>query len=215
MHACSDAHLYLTLCDPMNCRPPGSPVHGIFLARILEGLPFPPRGAIPDPGVSHLIHCIVNIKWKCWLLSRAWLFVTPWTVARQTPLCMEFSRILEWVAIPLSRGSSQPRDLFLFLAVLGLRCYVSFSVAMVSRGYSLLPCAGFSLQGLLVLQDTGSRAHELSNCSSWALEHRLNSYGAWALVAPQHVGSSQIRNRTCVSYTGRQILYRWATREVL
>ena len=25
-----------TLCDPMNCSPPGSSVHGIFLARILE-----------------------------------------------------------------------------------------------------------------------------------------------------------------------------------
>ena len=25
-----------TLCDPMNCSPPGSSVHGIFRARILE-----------------------------------------------------------------------------------------------------------------------------------------------------------------------------------
>ena len=36
----------------------------------------------------------------------------PWTVACQAPLSMEFSRqkILEWVAISFSRGSSQPRD---------------------------------------------------------------------------------------------------------
>ena len=35
----------------------------------------------------------------------------PWTVAHQAPLSMEFSRqeLLEWVAIPFSRGSSQPR----------------------------------------------------------------------------------------------------------
>ena len=26
----------LTLCDPMDCSPPGSPVHGILQARILE-----------------------------------------------------------------------------------------------------------------------------------------------------------------------------------
>ena len=26
----------LTLCDPMNCSPPGSSVHGIFQARVLE-----------------------------------------------------------------------------------------------------------------------------------------------------------------------------------
>ena len=35
-----------------------------------------------------------------------------WTVAHQAPLSMGFSqaRILEWVAVPSSRGSSQPRD---------------------------------------------------------------------------------------------------------
>ena len=33
------------------------------------------------------------------------------------------------------------------------------------------------------------------------------------LVAPWHVGSFQIRDRTRVSCVGRQILYHWATRE--
>ena len=38
--------------------------------------------------------------------------VTPWTVACQAPLSMGIlqARILEWVAMPSSRGSSQPRD---------------------------------------------------------------------------------------------------------
>ena len=38
---------------------------------------------------------------------------TPWTVALQTPLSMGLilqARILDWVAMPFSRGSSQPRD---------------------------------------------------------------------------------------------------------
>ena len=35
-HACSVAQSCLTLCNPMNCSPPGSSVHGIFQARILE-----------------------------------------------------------------------------------------------------------------------------------------------------------------------------------
>ena len=49
-------------------------------------------------------------RWK--LLSCVQLFVTPWTVALQAPLVHEIlqARILEWVAIPFSRGSSQPRD---------------------------------------------------------------------------------------------------------
>ena len=39
-------------------------------------------------------------------------FVTPQTVARQVPLSMGIlqASMLEWVAIPFSRGSSQPRD---------------------------------------------------------------------------------------------------------
>ena len=46
------------------------------------------------------------------MLSRVWFFATPWTVARQAPLSMGFfqARILQWVAISFSRGSSQPRD---------------------------------------------------------------------------------------------------------
>ena len=45
-------------------------------------------------------------------LSRVWLSVTPWTVARQAPLSMGIlqARILEWVAMPFSGGSSCPRD---------------------------------------------------------------------------------------------------------
>ena len=41
---CSVAQLCPTLCEPMDCSPPGSSVHGIVQARILEGLPGPPPG---------------------------------------------------------------------------------------------------------------------------------------------------------------------------
>ena len=43
---------------------------------------------------------------------RVLLLETPWTLARQAPLSMEISqaRILEWVVMPSSRGSSGPRD---------------------------------------------------------------------------------------------------------
>ena len=40
------------------------------------------------------------------------LFVTLWTVAHHDPLSIRIlqARILKWVAMPSSRGSSQPRD---------------------------------------------------------------------------------------------------------
>ena len=44
--------------------------------------------------------------------SHVWLFSTLWIVARQAPLSMRILqvRILEWVVMPSSRESSQPRD---------------------------------------------------------------------------------------------------------
>ena len=45
-------------------------------------------------------------------LSSFRLFTAPWTVAHLAPLSMGIlqARIPEWVAMPFSRGSSQPRD---------------------------------------------------------------------------------------------------------
>ena len=40
-HACSVAQWCQTLCDPMDCSQPGSSVHGIFQARILEWVAMP------------------------------------------------------------------------------------------------------------------------------------------------------------------------------
>ena len=44
--------LYLTLCNPMDGRPPGSSVHGFSRQKYLRGLPFPCPGDIPDPGIE-------------------------------------------------------------------------------------------------------------------------------------------------------------------
>ena len=46
------------------------------------------------------------------LVSHVQLFVTPWSVAPQVPLSMAIlqARILEWVVMPCSKGSSQPRE---------------------------------------------------------------------------------------------------------
>ena len=46
----------------------------------------------------------IKVEWKS--LSRVWLFATPCTVVHG----ILQARILEWVAFPFSRGSSQPRD---------------------------------------------------------------------------------------------------------
>ena len=44
--------LCLTLCNPVDCIPPDSCVHGVPQVRILEGVRFPSQGLFPDPGVK-------------------------------------------------------------------------------------------------------------------------------------------------------------------
>ena len=47
-------------------------------------------------------------KWKGKLLSHIWLFVTPWTVAHQAPLSMEFSRQEYWSVLPCPSPGDLP-----------------------------------------------------------------------------------------------------------
>ena len=48
MCVCMHAQTYLTLCDSMDCSPPGSTVRGILQARILEWVSMPSfRGYSP------------------------------------------------------------------------------------------------------------------------------------------------------------------------
>ena len=81
----------LTLCDPMDCSLPGSSVHGdspgkntgVGCHALLQGI-FPTRRSIPGlPHCSQILYCLSH---------------------QGSP------KILEWVAYPFFRGSSQPRN---------------------------------------------------------------------------------------------------------
>ena len=52
-----------TLCDLLDCSPPGPSVHGILQARMLEWVALPASGGSADPGVepaSHYVSCITG-----------------------------------------------------------------------------------------------------------------------------------------------------------
>ena len=121
---------YLALCDPTDYSPPNSSVQGILQASILEWLPCPPPGDLPDPGMESksltspaLAGRIFTTKCHqgspfCFLLCMR---------ARSLQLCPTLCNlvdcsspgssvhgilqvsILEWIAMPCSRGSSWPR----------------------------------------------------------------------------------------------------------
>ena len=51
-HVCSLAQLGVTLCSPMDCRPPGCSFNGILSQEYWSGLPFPPPGDLPYPVIT-------------------------------------------------------------------------------------------------------------------------------------------------------------------
>ena len=62
----------------MDCSLPGSSIHEVFQARVLE-----------------------RVAMKMKSLSRVQLFATPWTAAYQAPLTMQFPRQEYWSGLPL------------------------------------------------------------------------------------------------------------------
>ena len=82
-----------TLCDPIDCSPPGSPIPGILQARTLEWVAISFSNAW---------------KWKVKVksLNRVWLLATPWTAAYQAPLSMGFARQEYWSEVPLPSPTS-------------------------------------------------------------------------------------------------------------
>ena len=76
------------LCDPTDSSPPGSTIPGILQARILEWV---------------ATSCSNAWKWKVKVKSfgHVQLLATPWTVAYQAPLSMEFPRQEYWSGLPL------------------------------------------------------------------------------------------------------------------
>ena len=71
MHAQS-LQSYLILCDPMDCKLPGSSVHGIFPARILEWVAMPfPRGS-SQPKDWTCISCIAGGVFTVDPLGKPW-----------------------------------------------------------------------------------------------------------------------------------------------
>ena len=115
-----------TPCDPMDCSLPGSSVHGILRARILEWVAMPSSRGSSRPKDRTCISCTpgrfftteptwntppspqpiymspskfpISIRMRCAVLCCRFsrLCATPWTVAHQAPLSTGFSRQEYW-----------------------------------------------------------------------------------------------------------------------
>ena len=104
----------LTLCNPRDSSPPGSPIPGILQARTLEWVAISFSSAW---------------KWKVKVksLSRVWLLATPWTAAYQAPPSMGFSRQEYWSGLPLPSPVSPESSVFTSLNLNFLTCPEKYS----------------------------------------------------------------------------------------
>ena len=105
----------LTLSDPMDCSPPGSSIHGIFQARVLEW------GAI-----EHTLKYNTQLPFidfpqfsAVQSLSHVRLLATPWTAAHQAPPSMGFSRQVYWSGMPLPSPSNGNTIIYLMFHFIG------------------------------------------------------------------------------------------------
>ena len=58
------AQLCLTLCNPVDCSPPGSSVQGIVQARILVWVAMPSSRGLPNPGLPHCRRILYQLSYK-------------------------------------------------------------------------------------------------------------------------------------------------------
>ena len=67
------AQLYPTLCDPMDCSPPGSSVHGILQARILEWIAIPFSRGSSWPYDQTWVYCVASRFFTIWATRKTWI----------------------------------------------------------------------------------------------------------------------------------------------
>ena len=107
-----------TLCDPVDCNPPGSSVHWILQARMLEWVVMPSSRIFLTQGSSALAGGFFTTS-TTWEAPYAWffvvvqpfshvcLFVTPWTTAHQGSLSFTISQSLpKLMSIELAMASN-------------------------------------------------------------------------------------------------------------
>ena len=89
-----------TLCDPMDCSPPGSPSMGFSRQEYWSGLPFPSPGDLPNPGIEPRSPALwaealtseppgKPFHEKGWLRGQNWgtrrLIPRPWSLIKKNP----------------------------------------------------------------------------------------------------------------------------------
>ena len=190
------AQLCPTLWDPVDCSLPGSSIHGILQARILEWV------AIPFSGVSSWhrdwthISCILGrfyIPWKICSLRNLRLLLTDGKLnITKLAVVYEMQRFCLF---------------FNFFELWDIRWNVIWCMCVLQNAcHNTCCCCCLVTKSCL----TPLWPHEL--CQSGSSVHGISQARIleWAAISFSR-GSSQLRDQTCVSCIGREILFHEST----
>ena len=93
VHVCANSFQSCpTLCDPTDHNPPGSSVHGILQARILEGVAMPSSEGSSQPrDRTHVSYCFLHWQMGSFTTRPTWEtpFWAPWTDLMEENFCKD------------------------------------------------------------------------------------------------------------------------------
>ena len=78
------AQLCLTLCDPMDCSPPGSSAMEFSRQEYWSGLPFPFSRGSSQPRDWTRVFCVAGRFFTIWSIREGWVYSVQWTSLRST-----------------------------------------------------------------------------------------------------------------------------------
>ena len=102
-----------TLCNPMECSPPGSSVHGILQARILEGVVMPSSRGSSQPRDWTQVSCTADRFFTIWatiLMNVKWDLILIWIWNSQQLVILSLFSYACWAFVYLLwiKGYSSP-----------------------------------------------------------------------------------------------------------
>ena len=183
--------------------------HSCVLAWRIPGMGEP--GGLPSMGSHRVEHDWSDLAAAAAVLSHVQLFESLWTIARQAPLSMRFSRQEYWSGFPcpppgvLSSPGIEPAS----PALAG-----TFFTTEPPGKPSPLPCAVLSCFSCVWLFAMPWTVTHQDPRSMGILQAIIREW----VAMPSSRGFFQPQDWTCISYLsciGRRILYHWATWETL
>ena len=80
MCVCAQSLIYVWLWDPIDCSPPGSSVHGILKARILEWVAMPSSKGSSQPRGRTQVSCVAGGFFTIWATREAHEYWSGWPI---------------------------------------------------------------------------------------------------------------------------------------